>query len=87
MMTQTLTEERVMSLRHATQQLWVTEVISGTGFYALTEENKESAEELRNILASEIGVSHMPVKTVVPRMVCMYVCVRACVYYLYAWAG
>ncbi|XP_045132461.1 uncharacterized protein LOC123516761 isoform X2 [Portunus trituberculatus] len=63
-------DERVTSLRHATQQLWVTEVISGTGFYALTEENKESAEELRSILASEIGVSHMAVKTVVPRMVC-----------------
>ncbi|KAK8379491.1 hypothetical protein O3P69_019421 [Scylla paramamosain] len=63
-------EERMTSLRHATQQLWVTEVISGTGFYALTEETKESAEELRGILASEIEVSHMAVKTVVPRMVC-----------------
>lgn len=63
-------EGRGASQRCVTQQLWVTEVISGTGFFALTEKSKESAEELRSMLASEIGVSCMAVNNVVPRMVC-----------------
>lgn len=56
-------------MQQVTQQLLVTEVITGTGFYALTEKAKEEAVELRAVLAAEMGDSYTAAKRVVPRMV------------------
>lgn len=49
--------------------LWVTEVISGTGFYAMTEKDQEKAMEVKATLAAQLGDSPIMAEQVVPRMV------------------
>lgn len=49
--------------------MWVTEVFSGTGFFAVTEKGQEKAAEVKAALAAHLGDSPTMAEQVVPRMV------------------
>ena len=51
------------------EQLWVTEVISGTGFYALSKLSKDKAMAQSAILADQMRDSYTSAERVIPRMV------------------
>ncbi|XP_050706409.1 uncharacterized protein LOC126991775 isoform X1 [Eriocheir sinensis] len=64
------TEGRPRShMRRAVRYMWVTEVISGTGFFAVTEKSREKATEVRTALAAQLGESPTMAERVVPRMI------------------
>lgn len=56
-------------MRMVVQYMWVTEVISGTGLFAVTEKNREKATEVRTALAAQLGDSPAMAERVVPKMV------------------
>lgn len=59
-------------MRGGIRYVWVTEVSSGTSFYAMTKRDKEKADELKAIVAAQLGDSPTMAEHVVPRMVSAY---------------
>ncbi|XP_050720544.1 uncharacterized protein LOC127000641 isoform X4 [Eriocheir sinensis] len=57
-------------MRTTIRYMWVTEVFSGTGFFAVTEKGQEKVAEVKAALAAQLGDSPTMAEQVVPRMIC-----------------